>query len=152
MTNEARKLGSVIGSETECKIFLETQLEEHNKKLKKLGQIAKTSPKKGYSCYTKRVQEKLSVLARTIPNNTENMHAWEKIMQENLIRNLIFKDKISHQFRDIASLPLKMGRLNIKLPSDYEKFLKWSITKSSFVDRYVPLTAISEKEKIYKKK
>ena len=72
-------------------------------------------------------------------------------MQENLIPNLIFKDKISHQFRDIASLPLKMGGLNIKLPSDNEKFLKWSIKTSSFLDRYDPLTAISEKEKIYKK-
>ena len=71
-------------------------------------------------------------------------------MQENLIPNLIFKDKISHQFRDIASVPPKMGGLNIKLPSDYENFLKWSIKTSSFLDRYDPLTAISEK-KIYEK-
>ena len=35
MKKRARVLGSVIGSETECKTFLETQLEEHNKILKK---------------------------------------------------------------------------------------------------------------------
>ena len=46
MKKGARVLGSVIGSETECKTFLETQLEEHKKILKKLGKIAKTSPQK----------------------------------------------------------------------------------------------------------
>ena len=99
--------------------------------------------------YTKGVQEKLSFLARTTPNTTENMQACQKILQENLIPNLIGKDKISHQFRDIASLPLKMGGLNIKLPSDYEKLLEWSIKTSSVLDTYDPLTAISEQEKVY---
>ena len=98
-----RVLGSVIGSETECKTFLETQLEEHNKILKKLGKIAKTSPQNVYSCYTKKVQGKLSFLARTTPNTTENMQACEKILQENLIPNLIGKDNISHQLRFFAT-------------------------------------------------
>ena len=76
-----------------------------------------------YSCYTKGVQEKLSFLARPTPNATENMQASNKILQDKLIPSLIGKDNISHQLRDIASLPLKMGGLNIKLPSDYENFL-----------------------------
>ena len=151
MKKGTRVLGSVIGSETECKTFLETQLEEHNKILKKLGKIAKTSPQNVYSCYTKKVPEKLSFLARTTPNTTKNMQACEKILQENLIPNLIGKDNISHQLRDIASLPLKMGDLNIKLPSDYENFLEWSFKSSSVLDKYDPLTAKSEQEKIYAK-
>ena len=52
------------------------------------------------------------------------MQACDKILQENLIPNLIDKDNISHQFRDIASLLLKMGGLTIKLPSDYENFFR----------------------------
>ena len=76
----------------------------------------------------------------------------EKILQENLIPNLIGKDNISHQLRDIyVSLPLKMGGLNIKLPSDYENFLEPSIKTSSVLDTYDPLTAISEQEKTYTK-
>ena len=114
----ARVLGSVIGSETECKTFLETQLEEHNKILKKLCKIAKTSPQNVQSSYTKGVQEKLSFLARTAPNTTENMQACEKILQENLIPSLIGKDNISQQLRDIVCLPLKMGGLNMKVPSE----------------------------------
>ena len=50
-----------------CKIFLNTQLEEHNKILKKLGKIAKTSPQNVYSCCTKGVQEKFSFLVITTP-------------------------------------------------------------------------------------
>ena len=79
------------------------------------------------------------------------MQTCEKILQENLIPNLIFKDNISHQFRDIASLPLKMGGLNIKLPSDFENSLELSIKTSSVLDTYDPLTAIPEQEKIYSK-
>ena len=75
------------------------------------------------------------------------MQACEKILQENLIPNSI--GDISHQLRDIASLPLKMVGLNIKLPSDYGNFLERSIKTSSVLDTYDPLTAISEQEKIY---
>ena len=56
MRKGARVLGSVIGSETESKNFLETQLEERNKILKKLRKIAKTSPQNVYSSYTKAVK------------------------------------------------------------------------------------------------
>ena len=48
-------------------------------------------------------------------------------------------------------LPLRIGGLNIKLPSDYQNFLVWSIKTSSVIDTYDPSTAISEQEKIYRK-
>ena len=79
------------------------------------------------------------------------MQACEKILQENLIPSLIARDNISHQIRDIASLPLKTCGLNIKLPSDYENFLERSIKTSTVLDIYDPLTAKSEQEKDYTK-
>ena len=63
----ARVLGSVIGTESECKKFLEFQQNEQTKNLKKLTKITKTSPQNVYACYTEGVQEKLSFLARTTP-------------------------------------------------------------------------------------
>ena len=101
MKKGARLLDSVIGSETDSKTLLETQLKEFNKILKKLGKIAKTSPQNVYSCYTKEVQEKLSFLARTTPNTTKNMQACGKILQEILIPNLIGKDNISKTNRRV---------------------------------------------------
>ena len=57
MKKGARVLGSVIGSKTQCETFLETQLEEHNQILKKLGKIAKTSPQNVNSGHTKRYKK-----------------------------------------------------------------------------------------------
>ena len=58
----ARVLGSVIGTESECKSILEFQQNEQIKNLKKLTKVAKTSPQNVYACYTKGVQiaEKLA--------------------------------------------------------------------------------------------
>ena len=44
-----------------------------------------------------------------------------------------------------------MGGPTVNHPSDYENSSEWSIKTSSILDRYDPLTAISEQEKIYTK-
>ena len=48
--------------------------------------------------------------------------------------------------KDEKYLPSDYER-KIKLPSDYEIVLEWSIKISSVLDTYDPLTAISEKQK-----
>ena len=122
----ARVVGSVIGTESECKKFPEFQQSEKIKILKKLTKTAKTSPQNVYACYTKGFQEKLSFLARTTPNTMENIEICENIIKEQVLPNLVGKDTLNPQFREISSLPLKMGGLNINLPSDHESYLEWS--------------------------
>ena len=117
-------LGSVIGTESEYKKFLDFQQNEQIKFLKKLLKIAKTSHQNVYACYTKGLQEKLSFVTRTTRNTMENLEICDKIIKEQLIPNLIGKDTLNPQFREISSLPLKMGGLNIKLPSDHESYLE----------------------------
>ena len=141
-------LGSVIGTEFECKKLLEFQQNEQIKILKKLTKIAKTSPQNVYACYTKGVQEKLSFLTRTTPNTMENLEICEKFIKEQLIPNLIGKDTLNPQFREKSSLPLKMGGLNIKLPSDHESYLEWSEETSLVLESKDPVTAITQQEKI----
>ena len=79
------------------------------------------------------------------------MQACDKILQENLIPFLIAKDNISHQLRGIASLRLKIGGLNIKLPSDNWNFLEWAIKTSSVLDTYDTLTATPSRKKSIQK-
>ena len=43
---------------------------------------------------------------------------------EQLLPNLVGKDTLNPQLREISSLPLTMGGLNIKLPSDHESYLE----------------------------
>ena len=144
----ARVLGSVIGTESECKKFLEIQQNEQIKILKKLTKVAKTSPQNVYACNTKGVQEKLSFLARTTPNTMENLEICENIIKEQLLPNLVGKDTLNPQFREISSLTLKMGGLNIKLPSDHESYLEWSKETSLVLESHDPITAVTQQEKI----
>ena len=59
MKKEARVIGSVIGSETECENFIETQLEKHNKLLKKnLTRLQKNIAAKRVLMLRQRVQKK----------------------------------------------------------------------------------------------
>ena len=78
-------LGSIIRTESECKIFLEFQQNEQIKILKKLTKIAKTSPQNVYACHNKGVQEKLSFFARTTPNTMENLEICENIIKETIV-------------------------------------------------------------------
>ena len=49
----------------------------------------------------------------------ENLEICEKLIKEQLLPNLVGKDYLNPQFCEISSLPLKLGGLNIKLPSDH---------------------------------
>ena len=115
--------------------------------MEKLKKIAKTSPQNVYACYTKVVQEKLSFLAKTTPNTMENLELCENIIKEQLLPNLVGKDTLNPQFREISSLPFKMGGLNIKLPSDYESYLEWSKETSIVLESQDPITAVTQQEK-----
>ena len=147
----SRVLGSVLGTESECKNFLEFQQSEQIKILKKLTKIAKTSPQNVHACYTKGIQEKLSFLARTTPNIMENLEICENNIREQLLPNLVGKDTLNPQFREISSLPLKMGGLNIKLPSDHESYLEWSKKTSLVLESQDPITAVTQQEKYVRK-
>ena len=144
----ARVLGSVIGTDTECKKIFEFQQIEQIKILKKLTKITKTSPQNVYACYTKEVQEKLLFIARRMRNTMEILEICKNIIKEQLLPNLVGKDTLNHQFREISSLPLKMRGLNIKLPSDHESYLEWSTETSLVLEYQDPITAVTQQEKI----
>ena len=52
------------------------------------------------------------------------------------------------QFSEISSLPLKMGGLNIQLPSDHENYLERSRETPLVLESQDPVTAITQLEKI----
>ena len=78
----------------------------------------------------------------------ENLEICENIIKEQLLPNLVGKDTLNPQFREISSLPLKMGGLNIKLPSDHESYLEWSKETSLVLESQDPFTAVTQQEKI----
>ena len=78
----------------------------------------------------------------------ENLEICEKIIKEQLLPNLVGKDTLIRQFREISSLPLEMSGLNIKLPSDHESYLEWSKETSLVLESQDPVTAVTQQEKI----
>ena len=80
----------------------------------------------------------------------ENLETCEKFIKEQLIPNLAGKDTINPQFREISSLPLKMGSLNINMTSDHESYLEGSRETSLVLESQDPVTAITQQEKICK--
>ena len=78
----------------------------------------------------------------------ENLEICENIIKEQLLPKLVGKDSLNPQFREISSLPLKMGGFNIKLPSDHESYLVWSKETSIVLESQDPITAVTQQEKI----
>ena len=78
----------------------------------------------------------------------ENLEICENFIKEPLLPNLVGKDTLNPQFREISSLPLKMGGLNIKLPSDHESYLDLSKETSLVLESQDPITAVTQKENI----
>ena len=79
MREATKILSFVIGFETECKTFVETQLEEHNKRLKKnLARLQKRHRKTCVPVTPKGHKKSFLFFAGTTPNATENMQACEK--------------------------------------------------------------------------
>ena len=96
----------------------------------------------------KEIKKKLSFLVTTTPNTMENLKMCENIINEHLLPNVVGKDTLNPQFREIVSLPLKMGGLKIKLPSDHESSLEWSKETSLVLESQDPVTAVTQQEKI----
>ena len=77
-----------------------------------------------------------------------NLEICEKVIKEQSIANLVGKDTLNPQFREISSLPFTLGGLNIKLPSDHESYLEWSKETPLVMESQDPVTAITQQEKI----
>ena len=78
----------------------------------------------------------------------QRLEICENIIKEHLLPNLVGKDTLNPQFREISSLPFKMGGLNIKLPSYHESYLEWSKETSIVLKSQDPITAVTQHEKI----
>ena len=125
----AQVMGSVIGSSEASKKFPERCRNSIHKKFGQTGQFALSCPQNAYACLTKGVQQKLSFLSRTTPS----MDGVPDMVEERLgrvIPNIVGKEKFQNE-REVFSLPLRMGGLNIALPKDLQKNLEQLIELSS---------------------
>ena len=129
ITQGARVLGSFIGSSEASKNFLKDTEIKYTKSLDRIGQFALTSPQNAYACLTNGVQLKLSFLSHTTPSMDGALDKVDKRLGR-VIPNIVGKEIIQEK-RELFSLPLRMGGLNIALPQILHKNFEQSIELSS---------------------
>ena len=137
----ARVLGSVIGEEAAVENYCKDKIEISQKMTRKLTEYARSNPHPVYSCLTKGFQNKLSFLTRTTPFFNEKLSSVEDIISDELIPNMTGRGAPSAAVRDLLSLPVKMGGLNIQTPSDYSEHYKWSKMTTEPLYHSPPLVA-----------
>ena len=114
----SRVLGSVIGNVDSCRQYIEDQKQNYLRILQKLAKHAKITPQNVYKCLTNSVQHKLTFLSRTTPDTFDLLEEAEKFINDHLIPNLVFNTNYDETYRDIFSLPVREGGLNIIRPED----------------------------------
>ena len=137
----ASVLGSVIGDAPAMNMYCEEKVQKYSKMTEKLREFARSNPHPVYSCLTKGVQSKLSFMTRTAPKFHLKLDGVENYISQNLIPTLSGRDAPNETQRELLSLPLRMGGLNIQMPSDYSENLKWSKMTSEPLEKVTPVIA-----------
>ena len=114
----SRVLGSVIGNVDSCRQYIEDQKQNYRRILQKLAKHAKIAPQNVYKCLTNSVQHKLTFLSGTTPDTFDLLEEAEKVINDHLIPNLVCNTNYDETYRDIFSLPVREGELNIIRPED----------------------------------
>ena len=138
----ARVLGSVIGDASVMNMYCEEKVQKYSKMIEKSRVFARSNPHPLYSCLTKGVQSKLSFMNRTTPEFHLKLDGVENyISEKKLIPTLTGRDAPNETQRELLSLPLRMGGLNIQMPSDYSENFKWSKMTSEPLEKVTPVVA-----------
>ena len=85
------------------------------KDIEELARLAKNEPQAVYSCITKAVSHRWSYTQRTIPDISHLFQPLEDAISEKLIPAIVGR-KISSIEREIFSLPVQFGGMNIRNP------------------------------------
>ena len=141
ITIGTRVLGSVIGTQETCDIFVDGKSAEQKKLLSNLGDIAQTNPQNAHVCLSKGVKHKVNFVTRTTPSSSALSEKSEAIIRESIIPALTSRGKPLPIESETFSLPLKSERLGINCPENHHDDEKLSKMSSEPLEDKDPLTA-----------
>ncbi len=114
ITTEGRKyLGSFIGSDQGKRIFIEKQMESWITDIKDLARIAGKEPQLAYAAYVYGTSKRWNYMCRTTPDISQLLKPLEYTIKETFIPAVIGREFIDQNFRDMISLPAKLGGMSI---------------------------------------
>ena len=115
-TKGHKYLGSFIGTEEGKKEFIDAQLNDWISDIKDLCEAAKTEPHLAFSAYLYGTSKRWNFILRTTPSISDQLKKIEEVISEMLIPALTGR-KVSQEYRDIFTLPVRLGGLAIEDPS-----------------------------------
>ena len=116
-TEGKRHLGAVIGSNDFRTKYVNEKVTEWCSELKILSEFAKSQPQAAYAAFCFGEQNKFSYFLRTIPEMNDLMKPVDEIVQ-NFLLPAIIVEAISEKEKELCSLPVRSGGLDIPLFSE----------------------------------
>ena len=110
-----RHMGAWVGSTAHKEKYVSEKVSDWVRDIEELSRLAKDEPQAVYACYTKAISHRWSYVQRTIPEISHLFSPLEEVIQGKLIPSLIGR-KINAVEREIFSLPIRYGGMNIKNP------------------------------------
>ena len=110
-----RHMGAWVGSTAHKEKYVSDKVADWVKDVEELARLAKIEPQAVYACYTKAVSHRWSYVQRTIPEISHLFSPLEEVIQDKLIPAIIGR-KINAVEREIFSLPIRFGGMNMKNP------------------------------------
>ena len=110
-----RHMGAWVGSQAHKEKYVSDKVEKWVEDVEELSRIAKNEPQAAYTCYTKAISHRWSYVQRTIPDISHLFIPLEESIKEKLIPALLGR-KINNVGRNIFSLPVRFGGMNLKNP------------------------------------
>ena len=116
MTNSGKRLlGSVIGTFTFKKQYVDEIVSQWISEIEVLSQIAKVEPQAAYCCFTTGFKQKVTYLMRTTPNINKQLRRLDDAINNKLIPSFTENKRCGNDERLLLSLPTKLSQtLNFK--------------------------------------
>ena len=115
-------LGSFIGNPKETSEFVTKQIEEWKEDIEALVEVAKTEPQLAYSAYVFGTSKRWQFVCRTTPGIAQALQPLEDLIREKLIPAFFDGKVLSDDFREVFSMPARLGGLGILNPVDEADF------------------------------
>ena len=118
ITSEGRRhLGAAIGSKSFINNYMEEKVTQWDNEVNQLATIAATHPQASYAAFTHGFINKWTYCMRTNPHLTSSLQPLEDAIRQCLIPAITGRTAISDLDRELFSLPVRLGGLNIPNPT-----------------------------------
>ena len=114
ITSTGRKyLGSFIGTDDGKQNFVANQIEGWKHDIEDLARIAAKEPQLAYAAFVYGTSKRWNYVCRTTPDIGVLLKPLENVIKETFLPAIIGKSFIDDTFRDMISLPSKLGGMSI---------------------------------------